>query len=400
MPFQEVSRMQNRQRLAELVLSGEASLSEAARRFGVSRPTAYLWVRRARERGVAGLQPLSRRPHTIARCTPTETEALVLAQKEARPAWGAKKIHAELWPDGDGVGGVAPVCVRTVDRLLRRHGLAGKRGEARGPLKRFEREGCNQLWQIDFKAMGPHALFLPLSVLDDCSRFCLALLPVSRPSSEVVWSALWEVFGEYGVPECILSDNGDCFNSTLSRGPTPFQARLWRLGVKTLHGRPAHPQTQGKVERFHRTLEEEYRALLHQRDPHAASRRKQGHPAGHPVGPYETAAESARIAWEQVRQDYNWARPHEALSMRTPGSQYAPSPRKRPDVLPPATIDENAAARKVDVSGQFGFQGRTYRAGRGLAGEWVEIREGIHGYELRYASVVIAPLEHLQVERV
>src|SRR5437868_4555548 len=88
-----------------------------------------------------------------------------------------------------------------------------------------------------------------------------------------------------------------------------------------------------------------------------------------------------------VRQDYNWARPHEALSMRTPGSQYTSSVRQRPGTLPPAEIMAGGQGRKVDVNGIFDFQGRRYRAGRGLIGERVEIREGESDYELWYASV-------------
>lgn len=373
MPFQEVSLMQNRQRLAEAVLSGEATVSEAARLFGVSRPTAYLWVERARAQGVPRLCALSRRPFTFARSTPLEVEALVVAQKEARPAWGAKKVHATLWPQGE----EAPVCVRTVDRILTRHQWTGKRGDPQAPVIRFEREGCNQLWQMDFKGMSSDFPFLPLSVLDDCSRFCLALRPLTSPSSESVWSALWDVFGEYGVPECILTDNGACFNSTLSLGPTPFQAKLWRLGVKTIHGRPRHPQTQGKIERFHRTLEDEHASRLHQA--------------------YLQDTKEVAVAWEELRQDYNWARPHEALLMRTPGSQYVPSLRKRPKSLLPVQIDEGMIVRKVDVTGKFYFRGQPYRGGRGLQREWVEIREGEHGYEVRYAGVLIAPLERLRV---
>lgn len=370
MAFQECSRMQNRQRLAQLVLSGELSIAGAARLFGVSRPTAHLWVGRARSEGVGALSERSRRPGRIARSTPGAVEALVLGQKRLRPAWGAKKIHAVLWPRAE----AAPICVRTVDRILSRQGLTAKRGGPAPAPVRFEREGCNQLWQIDFKGMHGRSPLLPLSVLDDCSRFCLALEPLPDPSSGAVWAAMWEVFGEYGLPECLLSDNGDCFNSTRSRGPTPLQARLWRLGVRTAHGRPAHPQTQGKVERFHRTLEGEYADRL-----------------------YQQTAEAARGAWRGLREDYNWNRPHEALGMSVPGARYAPSPRKRPGSLPPACVPEGAISRKVDVAGKFTYRNQDYRAGRGLAGEWVEVREEAGGFALYYTGVRIAALDLLQV---
>ena len=348
MPFRETSRMQNRKLLVSMVLSGEATISQAARLFEVSRPTAYLWVKRAKEQGVAPLQEESRRPHHIARTTDIEVEAMIVAHKEARPAWGAKKLHALLWPKKE----EAPVCVRTVDRILARHAMVGKRNAAALALQRFEREACNLLWQMDFKGMGKKPLWMPLSVMDDRSRFCLALSPLKSTATRAVWGVLWEVFGEYGLPEYILTDNGDCFNSIRSLGPTPLQAKLWRLGVKTTHGRPAHPQTQGKVERFHRTLEAEYHELL-----------------------YTQSEDQVKAAWEKLREDYNWTRPHEALEMEPPGHHYRPSDRKRPQELPPPFVPDGALLRKVDDYGKFTFRSQKYRAGRGLAGEWVYLQE-------------------------
>jgi transposase InsO family protein len=362
--------MQNRRLLAEAVLSGEATISEAARRYGVTRPTAYTWVRRAFAEGIPALQEHGRRPQHIARQTDVDIEALVLAQKNARPAWGAKKIHAELWPKPL----AAPVCVRTVDRLLARHGLVQQRTAEPEASSRFERSGCNELWQMDFKGIARSVCYTPLTVLDDCSRFLIGLEPLHSRSTETVWESLWAIFGEYGLPECILTDNGDGFNSTRSEGPTLFQARLWRLGVCTANGRPRHPQTQGKVERFHRTLEDEYADRL--------------------VWP---SAELARKAWQHIIDDYNWNRPHEALDMRTPGSRYSPSARKRPATLPPAHLPDSAIKRKVDAYGKFSFRNRVIRAGRGLAGEWVEIREEESGFALYYANVRVNDLYTLQV---
>ncbi len=97
------------------------------------------------------------------------------------------------------------------------------------------------MWQLDFKGLEAHWGYRPLSLLDDCSRFCLRLEPVAGRSTDDYWPVLWQAFGEYGLPQCILCDNGDGFNNTQSLGPTPFQARLWRLGVETVHGRICHP---------------------------------------------------------------------------------------------------------------------------------------------------------------
>ncbi len=368
MPFQETTRMQERQRLAVRVLHEVVSVAQAAREAGVSRTTAHEWLGRAGRDGIGQLHELSRRPHSVPSVTPTLQAARVqvLELKAKRPAWGAKKLHARLWPpDTD----TAPVCIRTVDRWLKQAGLVRPRGQV-APPQRFERERCNQLWQLDFKGLEAHWGYRPLSLLDDRSRFCLRLEPVVGRGTEDYWPVLWQAFGEYGLPECILCDNGDGFNNTQSLGPTPFQARLWRLGIETLHGRICHPQTQGKIERFHRTLEAEWSQELRQSE-----------------------VEVARGLWPRIVSDYNWVRPHEALAGRVPGAVYVASLRPCPPRLPEVVIAEGALTRKVDVMGRIRYNNRAYRAGRGLAGEWVELREEDGGLVIFYANHRIAPLQ-------
>lgn len=374
--------MQERQRLAIRVLHDGISVAQAAREAGVSRTTAHEWLRRAQRDGIAQMRELSRRPHTLPSVTLCIQEAReqVLALKATRPAWGAKKLHAYLWPPDNRTANLgtappqsqAPVCIRTVDRWLQQAGLVSARGTVVA-AQRFEREQCNQLWQLDFKGLEAHWGYRPLSLLDDCSRFCLRLEPVVGRSTDDYWPVLWQAFGEYGLPDCILCDNGDGFNNTQSLGPTPFQARMWRLGVQTMHGRICHPQTQGKVERFHRTLEAEWSHELRQSD-----------------------VEAARRLWPGIVGDYNWVRPHEALGGRVPGAVYVASLRPRPQRLPEAVIAEGALARKVDVIGRIRYNSRAYRAGRGLAGEWVELREEEGGLVIFYANHRIAPLHDVQ----
>lgn len=361
--------MQGRQKLASLVLWEGMSIAAAARECGVSRATAHLWVKRAREEGISELQERSRRPEQVRSPTSQVIVEQVLAAKCEKPRWGAKKLHQKLWPSPDS----APICVRTVDRLLQRQGLTVARNTVPAAVGRFERSQCNELWQMDYKGLEGRWGYSPLSVLDDHARFCLALEPVERRIIEAVWSVLWRVFDEFGLPECILCDNGDGFNSVKSQGPTVFQARLWRLGVKTAHGRPYHPQTQGKVERFHRTLEDEWSQELRQ-----------------------PSIEHAHRHLPQIRASYNWERPHEALGQRVPGAVYESSRRPRPARLPEPLMPEGAIKRRVDCCGKFGYRNRTYRAGRGLSGEWVEIRE-LEEPTLFYTGIQIASLTTLEV---
>jgi transposase InsO family protein len=295
--------------------------------------------------------------------------AQVLAAKAVHCAWGAKKLHDLLWPAEAGVA--APLSVRTVDRILTRHGHTQPQAPARPPLQRFERETCNELWQMDFKGMGkPRASYFPLSVLDDHSRFCLCFEPLPTQTQAEVWSQLWRLFGEFGLPEAILTDNGSCFSGTWSQRPSGLEMQLWRLGIRTVQGRPYHPQTQGKVERFHRTVDVELVAR------------------GQALRQADQA--QARQVYAPVIHSYNWCRPHEALAMRVPGAVYVPSPRLRPTRLPEHELAEQAIKRKVQVTGEVSYQGRMYRVSKALAGATLEVRAGADGEAFYYANVVVS----------
>lgn len=227
---------------------------------------------------------------------------------------------------------------------------------------------------MDFKALRRLRYgYSPFSALDDCSRFGLALAPLADHRTESVFEALWALFGEYGVPLSVLSDNERCFSNREGRGPCLLEMRLWLLGVRTLHGRPGHPQTQGKIERFHRTIEEELGELV------------------------QPPPERAREVYERFLHDYNFERPHEALGMRTPAQVYRPSPRRRPERLPAHEIPEGAPCRKVDASGKLWFKGRTHKLSSALIGSYVQIREEETGYGALYAGVRFASLEDLRV---
>ena len=348
---------------------------------------------RARARHRASARALTAPAPSAAGVAP-EIEQQVLQVAAKHRAWGAKKLHAVLWPpeekeneeENEEENASAPICVRTVGRILRRAGRS-----ARAPAipeaptcPGFERGQCNALWQLDFKGLEQCHAFRPLSILDDASRFCLGLFPIARLSVRratespalLLWSGLWEVFGEYGLPEAILCDNGDGFAGSAGVGLTPFEMRLARLGIAVLHGRPYHPQTQGKVERFHRTLEAEWRALL------------------------RVPVEEAPRALEQIRHSYNWVRPHEALGQRKPGALYSASVRPRPDELPLAVVSEEGQKRKVNENGFISFQGNSFRVGRGLCGEWVEVRtepdaEGRSQHTVFYSGQRLDTLENI-----
>ncbi|MGV3613964.1 MAG: integrase core domain-containing protein [Fimbriimonas sp.] len=368
MSFVSGSLMDARRRLASRVLVDGLSVSAAAREAGVSRTTAKLWVGRARAGGIDAMPAPSRRPLHSPNGTDEEIVRRVLELKALHPTWGARKLLPLLWPQGE-----APVCERTVDRILARAGKADPRPLPPPVVGRFERQAPNELWQMDFKGLGDNPPpYKVLSVLDDASRFLVGLERIEGATGRLVFEALWKVFGEYGMPQAILSDNEHCFHSRQSKGPSFLEARLWRLGVKTFHGRPGHPQTQGKVERFHKTL-------------------------GETVGSETLRSESrVRTALREFREEYNWVRPHDAIGGVPPGVRYGWAIRRRPEALPEATLPQGAETRKIGAEGRFRRQGVPYHVGRGLAGETIALVEKEGELWGHYAGVDFVRLQDIR----
>jgi transposase InsO family protein len=279
-------------------------------------------------------------------------EAQVLALRDEHPAWGARKLAHVLKRQGLEVPAVS-----TVHAILKRHARIGLPGASAPvqPLQRFEHAQPNALWQMDFKghfALGAEAgRCHPLTTLDDCSRFCLVLQACADETGVTVQTHLTEAFRRYGMPERMLMDNGSPWGSDEGHPFTALTAWLIRRGVRVSHGRPYHPQTQGKEERFHRSLKAEVLAA----PPPACLQRTQ-----------------ARFdAWREV---YNCTRPHEALGMQVPAERYRPSSRPFEEVLPPIEYGPDDSVRQVQQQGWVSFRGRDFRVGRAFVGQPVALR--------------------------
>src|SRR5579871_1214970 len=330
--------MDARRKLVSRVLDSGLSVAAAAREAGVSRQTVHLWLGRARAEGVAQMQEYSRRPHqSPSRCSEAVVDA-VHEMAQRYPSWGPAKLHALLWP-----AGTAPVSERTVARILARAGrrILPARAPAPEPM-RFERSMPNELWQTDFKRAGHRrGRHDALTVIDDAARFCIALRVVPDQTLNSVWGVLWSAFGEFGMPEAVLSDNGPAFRNNATWRWSSFDLRLMLLGIRPLHGKPYHPQTQGKVERLHGTIERELR--------------------------FEPESNVQELL-EQFRNTYNWTRPHQALDQRTPGSLYQPSNRRRPAHMPEPFFPDGALIRKCQDTGIFSYGGTRYKLGRAFEG--------------------------------
>lgn len=297
MPWKEKTVMEQRKEFIEQAAEC-TNFSALCREYGISRKTGYKWQNRFREDG--SMSDRSRRPkHPHAKTAPV-IEAAVLAMREENPSWGGRTIHAVL--EADGIKGLPSA--KTCSNILKRNGcIKPEESLKHRAYQRFEQEQCNSLWQTDFK--GDFGLLdgsrcYPLDILDDHSRFCIRTEP--KNSATGVKESFIQAFQEYGLPDAILSDHGSQF-AGFKGGYTHFERWLMDLDILPIHGRIMHPQTQGKIERFHRTMKAE---LL--REPFLDLKDAKKH--------------FARWRWK-----YNEIRPHSALNMKTPASVYTPSKR-------------------------------------------------------------------------
>jgi len=301
MPWKRVAVEEQRMEFVIRAVSGRERISALCREFGISRPTGYLWRRRYEQtRSLTSVAEHSRRPQRSPQRTETRKEARVVARRR-ETGWGAKKLQVILREEDE-----TALSVRTIHRILDRHGLIAE--DAHSPaLQRFERSEPNELWQMDTKGKYPLAdgECHPLSILDDHSRYAVGLYALSALRIEQAYPCLVETFERYGVPQAMLMDRGSLWWSpsngwALSR----LSVRLIEQGIGLHYGRVAHPQTQGKVERFHRTLGG---ALRHRGVPQRI--------------------EQWKPALDEFRRSYNQRRPHEALGMQRPAERYQRSPR-------------------------------------------------------------------------
>ena len=341
MPWKEAKLMSLRVEFVNLAEKEDANISELCRQFGISRKTGYKWIGRYREGGKAALADQSRRPQHSPNKTPTFIEDLIIGTRMEHSAWGGRKIKAYLERKGHDDIPTAS----TITEILRRADLINPEDAAKHkPFQRFEMEKPNELWQMDFKgyfSLAEGGECHPLTILDDHSRYLVGLKACANETRKTVQENLCEVFGQYGLPDRMLMDNGPPWGYMYDHPYTMLTAWLIHLGIKVSHGKPYHPQTQGKDERLHRTLNEE---LIRQY-------------------PMANLAQCQK-AFDQWRKMYNSERPHESLKMDTPCDHYQPSSKPFPKFLKPITYPPGYLVRKVDQSGGIYFQNRRHRIGK------------------------------------
>lgn len=343
-------------------------LGDLCAEFEIARSTGWRWLKRLEGCGrIEDLAEKSRRPGHSPNETAEADQKRVMALRE-QYGWGAMKLQVMLQQQG------LDLTVSTINRILRRRGALERENPIRPARRRFERAEPNQLWQMDFKGMpesyaARHGLIYPLSILDDHSRFAVGLYGVKIPSGMAVRGKLIATFREYGMPEAMLMDHGSPWWSTSNgHGLTGVSVMLLKQGVKLYFSGIGHPQTQGKVERFHRTMQQ-----------------------------YMNRCDERFPGWGRLlrdfREEYNQVRPHQAIGMEVPAARYRRSARMYQERPRKWTYAEREVVRKLNSKGCVKYRGERHFVCEALRGEEVCLEELSGRVLVRYRQTYIREID-------
>lgn len=312
------------------VVSAQLSVTAAAAEYGISRGHLHRLLRRYRDGGLDDLAPRSRRPHTSPHGTSDRVRGRIVALRIELTAGGLDAGPATIaWHLGR--EGLPAPSTSTIRRILHAAGLVvpEPRKRPRSSWIRFEAAVPNEVWQSDFThwhlADGSEVEIC--SWLDDHSRYLLACTVFRRVSGDDVVATFTAAGDAHGWPAATLTDNGAVYTSRFTGGRNGFEYVLAYLGVRQKNGAPGHPQTQGKIERFHQTLKRW-------------------------LGRRPAATDLARLQaqLDAFLEVYNEQRPHRAIGRRAPGEAY----RATPKALPSGTGGRGHFRLRYDVTDSKG----------------------------------------------
>jgi transposase InsO family protein len=332
--------------------------------MNLSRATAYKWWNRFQQQGLVGLAEHSRRPRISPCQTPATVVEQVIALRRQYPDWGARKLRVLLAERGFAIS------ERTLHRCLLRQDLIPAERRRRPATQRFERAEPNELWQMDFK--GPQGFNRspagPLSILDDHSRYLIALVRLESTRGEGVRGVLRQCFRQYGLPQQMLVDHGTPWWNMQGAGWTWLATWVLKQGVELRYSGYRHPQTQGKIERMHGALQ----GALYWRG--------------------ERGVEPSQVWLDEFRREYNSVRPHEALGLATPVDRWQPSPRVWTECVD-ASYPPGAELRRLDSQGQLTHARRRWLISRAFAHELVRLQTVGTRVWVYFASVLVRELD-------
>lgn len=350
MPWEKKTVEKSRIEFVSEVMRGEDSISELCRKYGITRKTGYKWLERFQNG--ESLDDKSHAPFHTPHKTPKVMEDIILQLRDTHPSWGGRKLKRRL----ENLGyKELPAASTICDILKRTDRIDPEESEKHTPFIRFEYPNPNDLWQMDYKGyfnMLDGNRCNPLTITDDHSRFNLCLDAKENQNTEVTKSSLERVFSEYGLPEKILCDNGPPWGDSKG-GYTLLEMWFMQLGILPVHGRPYHPQTQGKEERFHKTMIDEILQYTVIRD-----------------------INHAREVFEPWRYEYNYERPHGALDLDTPSKHYCVSKRVYiPQIIKEPEYNSGINLRKINCKGYLSIRRKRYYFSETFIGKTIELKE-------------------------
>ena len=381
MPWSHSSPMDQKTQFIADFLRGSLSVTELAAHYGVSRKTAYKWIRRYDAGGAAGLQDRSRRPLASPNQTAPDLVDAILDARRRHPTWGPKKLLKILssrdphlpWPKR------TAVC-----DILSRHGLVARPPRRRKPGHPGKPSSLiaapNAVWCADFKGQfrtrdGRYCF--PLTVTDAFSRYLLGCQALRSTSCDLAKPVFRRLFQEFGLPERIRSDNGVPFATTTLARLSSLSAWWVRLGILPDLIEPGRPQQNGRHERMHRVLKAETTRP----------------PAG--------SLSAQQRKFNRFRDEFNTLRPHEAIDLETPATLFRASPRPFPDPIPPLEYPAHFETRYVSYNGGIRWKSQWVNVSITCAGEYVGLEEVDDGiWNLYFGPLKLGRFleQHMRIE--
>jgi transposase InsO family protein len=367
--------------LVDAVILEGRSYREVARAHGVSKSWVGALVTRYRDGGYESIGPRSRAPKRIPRRTSEELEDEIVALRKELSELGldagAETIHHHLSDRHAAVPSVS-----TIWRIVRRRGFVvpEPHKRPRSSWIRFEAQLPNECWQSDVThwRLADGTEMDIVNFLDDHSRLAVASRVMATASAPAVLEVFRKAGARWGFPAALLTDNGCVYTTWHRGGPNVMQAELLALGIDYRHSRPYHPQTCGKVERFHQTLK---RWLAKQR-------------------PARTTGElQAQVDWFVAY--YNEVRPHRAIGRRTPMAAFAARDKARPSgpkIQPVAGV--RVRRDHIDKNGKVTLRYRTrlHHIGVGHAHKGKRVIMLVNNLDVRVLSEDGELLRHLTLD--
>jgi transposase InsO family protein len=352
----ELSVVEQRYQAVLAVIRDGVAVVQVARRFDVSRQAVHRWLRWYEDQGLPGLVDRSHRPPRCSHQMDPAIEVWVLEARRRNPEWGPRRLVHEA-----SRAGMEPAPSRSgIYRALKRAGLIDPQARRRRDrrFKRWERGGAMELWQLDVVGgvlLADGSECKVLTGIDDHSRFVVCAGVMVRATSRAVCAHFAEAMRRHGVPQEILTDNGKVFTGRFGAKDTEvlFDRICRENGIDHLLTAPRRPTTTGKIERFHRTLRQEFLT-------------------GRVFGDLQTA----QAELDHWVGSYNTERPHSALDMATPASRFTATDPGRPadaSALVQERTGEGWISRRVGANGIVSVTWQQISCGKHRAGRRVDV---------------------------